>query len=279
MTGLTLGVHDVPVQFRSAQSSWLAELRSLYCPVEAEVPSWHIDITLADALDTTELDRAGIQCSVWKGTRDYIRAELLAGFVDYAAHNGAVQLLGSRSIEAFGALYRTLFVRLALPARQVFVHAAGVVRDEVAYLFVGPSRAGKSTIASMLQNVQILHDDCVFFRTVEGAPRARTLPFMGDMRFYHGKTERCFAVRAIYFLHQDSQPSLVQVRPDEALVKLITAPLPEDHPGFSEQFLPFMESALEMAHRLVETTPCFDLRFSLAELPPGILTVSHASRS
>ncbi len=42
-------------------------------------------------------------------------------------------------------------------------HAAGVVRDELAYLFVGPSGAGKSTLAtfSSMLNYNVIHDDIV----------------------------------------------------------------------------------------------------------------------
>jgi hypothetical protein len=95
---------------------------------------------------------------------------------------------------------RLLVARSAIEAGGFALHAAGVAREGRAYLFAGPSRAGKSTIARLTRPARSLGDDygvalpgpegwvasAVPFDNAERAPSggAGTLPLAGIWRLY-----------------------------------------------------------------------------------------------
>jgi hypothetical protein len=279
LSRLVLKVHDIPVEFSSAPGSWLDEVRPLYDPqLTSEPSSWRVGATAVDAIDYRPLDEQGVPCSLNAGTRDWIRTPELAGWIDYGTETADLQLRRDELAAAFGRLYHALYLRLALRARRVFVHASGVVKEGRAFLFVGPSGAGKTTISSMLEGVQVIHDDSIFLEMVGPTPHVRPAPFLGNGRFLRDRLRdgvQRFPVGAIYFLHKSARPSLEPVAPGAAFAKLLTAPLPEERPGFAEDFRGYMERALEVTQSLVAATPCYDLCFSLTELPSGLLAVGR----
>lgn len=59
------------------------------------------------------------------------------------------------------------------------IHSAGVVRDGLGYLFVGPSDAGKSTIASLSLDATVLNDEMNLVEFGSDSPRIVTSPFNG----------------------------------------------------------------------------------------------------
>jgi hypothetical protein len=57
------------------------------------------------------------------------------------------------------------------------VHSAGLVRDDLAYLFFGHSGSGKTTVSLLSPDAIVLSDDLVALRPVEGNWMAYATPF------------------------------------------------------------------------------------------------------
>jgi len=62
------------------------------------------------------------------------------------------------------------------------VHSSAVIRDGQAFLFVGPSEAGKSTIADLSQDALVLNDEMNLVEFLPEGPRLLASPFNGHYR-------------------------------------------------------------------------------------------------
>ena len=60
------------------------------------------------------------------------------------------------------------------------VHACAVSRDGEGYVFVGPSKSGKSTIARLSSNYSVLNDETVIIKKEKGSYIVGSTPFRGD---------------------------------------------------------------------------------------------------
>ena len=182
----------------------------------------------------------------------------------------AVVTVRDRFPEAFGVFYRLFFTRLAARQGWTFIHAAGVVKNDRAYLFAGPSGAGKSTVTRMLGARQIIHDDQVFLAPGGDIPAVTTTPFMGRVDFLHG-APRTYPVEGIYLLHKDSQAYLEKLTPMKALGRILTVPQEELGGKAKPGFLEYLDAGIERCTRLVHAAHCYELHFTLDELPRGLM--------
>jgi hypothetical protein len=89
---------------------------------------------------------------------------------------------GVRNEYALDSVLRVLLTRLLLPSPGFLLHAATVVRDGKAYVFMGRSGAGKSTVASLSRRGSVLTDEISLLRRIEGTWYAYGTPFWGEFR-------------------------------------------------------------------------------------------------
>lgn len=80
------------------------------------------------------------------------------------------------------SLIRILLTKLLLPCNGFLLHAATVVHGGEAYVFMGRSGAGKSTVASLSPPGSALTDEISLLRRDEGRWRAYGTPFWGEFR-------------------------------------------------------------------------------------------------
>jgi hypothetical protein len=104
---------------------------------------------------------------------------------------------------ALDSLLRILLTAVLLPRRGFLLHAASVVRDGCAYVFVCRSGAGKSTVASLSPVGSVLTDEISLIRYSDGCWQAHGTPFWGEFRA--AGMNRHFPIAGIYFLTQDRQ--------------------------------------------------------------------------
>lgn len=126
---------------------------------------------------------------------------------------------GVRHEYALDSLLR-MFLSWALLGQQGFLlHAATIVKNGKAYVFVGRSGAGKSTVASLSPRGSVLTDEISLLKRVDGEWRAFGTPFWGEFRADGANTSAPLA--GIFRLVQAAVNRLVPLRPSELLRSML----------------------------------------------------------
>ncbi|RJO63714.1 MAG: hypothetical protein C4540_06435 [Candidatus Omnitrophota bacterium] len=115
------------------------------------------------------------------------------------------------------ALY-FLFPKLSIFHGGLFLHSAGVLSAKNAYLFVGTSGSGKSTVTKKSGNRVILSDDVVGIQRHNGRFDAFATPW-GTYRRQMQSWNLRGPVHSVFFLHKDSKFFLKRLKASEAIIK------------------------------------------------------------
>jgi hypothetical protein len=141
------------------------------------------------------------------------------------------------------------------------VHSAGVVRDGRGFLFVGPSEAGKSTVADLSGADTVLNDEMNIVEFRPEGPWLVGTPFNGH---YRAKRAGAAPLAAILLLAHGPRHELQPVGAGAAAATVagqVTPPV-----GLDEAAAPATSLAmLDLATRLVQSAPVRRLVF----LPDG----------
>jgi len=136
------------------------------------------------------------------------------------------------------------------------VHACGVlIPSGEAYLFVGQSGAGKTTMARLYQKlnqVKILSDDRIVLRRKNHGIWMHGTPWHGEAEI--ASPEKGHLTK-IFFLRHGEKNRLVPLGKAEAVSRLFTSCFP---PFYHQQAIEFI---LAFFDEVVKTIPCYELTF------------------
>jgi len=123
---------------------------------------------------------------------------------------------------AFENLFRIIVAYRLLAQGGMVLHSAGLAQDDKAWLFIGRSGAGKSTISRLGEKagLTILSDDMNAIVLRNGVYMTEQLPFAGE----HGQTALTkgkFPVQAVYYLQKSSQNRLEETPAAKRLAELM----------------------------------------------------------
>jgi hypothetical protein len=163
------------------------------------------------------------------------------------------EFLGVRHEYAMDSLLRILLTVVLLPQRGFLLHAATVIRDGRAYIFVGRSGAGKSTVASLSPEGNVLTDEISLLRYSNGCWQAHGTPFWGEFRA--AGSNRQFPVAGIYSLVQAGSDRVEPLSAKQALRALLPCVL------FFTSENDAHEALLKMLLSLIGEIPCHRLHF------------------
>lgn len=124
-----------------------------------------------------------------------------------------------RNEYALDSVLRVLLTRRLLPSPGFLLHAATVVQDGKAYVFMGRSGAGKSTVASLSPQGSVLTDEISLLRRVDGVWHAYGTPFWGEFRAA-GQNRRA-PVERIFALAQAEHNRTSRLAARPALAELL----------------------------------------------------------
>lgn len=160
-----------------------------------------------------------------------------------------------RTVENF---LRVVFAHLAIEKGALLLHGAGVVREGRAWIFFGPSGAGKTTVTTLSRGAHVLSDDLVMI-VPSGTPSARyaacSVPFRGVLT--PGATiDRIFPLAGLFRLVQDSDDRVEYLDAPQAVGELVQSlPFVTDCP----ETIP---AVLEVASAVAGSVPVSRLHFT-----------------
>ncbi len=152
-------------------------------------------------------------------------------------------------------LDEVVFLHRIVRESGLLLHACGAEREGSALLFTGPSGAGKTTIARLLQEgagARILSDDRIALRLRDGVLQAHGTPWHGDAPLSEPAAARVAALHVIR--HAKDVVAEPLAGASAAAAVLGNAFLPAHDPAGAA-------AALEFAARLVERAPVIRLGF------------------
>jgi hypothetical protein len=160
-----------------------------------------------------------------------------------------------------------VMIHLLSQGKGVEIHGCGLLDSAGrAYLFVGQSGAGKSTMARLWTNqadVSLLSDERVVLRTDRDPIAVYGTPWQGDAQLASPQSGK---LAAVFFLNRGATHAVVQTRGSQAAARL-----------FSCAFLPFhsaeaVDRTMTAVEQVTSATPCFDLWFAPEPTVIDVLT-------
>jgi len=135
-------------------------------------------------------------------------------------------------------------------------HAAGAVIAEKAYLFLGRSTAGKTTLSTMLRgcgSIELLSDDRIITRRIDGKYVAFGTPWPGDAGIARDAQA---PLAGLFFLCKSDTNRLAPVHPAKVVERLFpVTSIPWFDPPLFSPLLTYLEA-------LARDVPAFDLHFT-----------------
>lgn len=142
------------------------------------------------------------------------------GTIDLARNCSHLEIAPNADIENF---LRVAYAVLCLKHDALLLHAAGIVRGGLGYVFFGPSGAGKSTIAHLsLLHTTVFSDDLVLVQRHHNGFRLHGVPFRGSFAIGSHRNESA-PLRAMFRLQQAHEHSIMPLSPAKALAALAAA--------------------------------------------------------
>jgi hypothetical protein len=177
-----------------------------------------------------------------------------AGYVDVAKGQGELALSSVQPVDDADYFLRCAFALLAFEAGGLILHAAGLVRHDHAYLFLGHSGSGKTTVARLSSSALVLNDDLVLLWPEEGRWWGYATPF-GNPSSPPMTVAVCAPLRALLGLVQDKEVRLERAGPALAVADMVgNAPVVSADPGRAE-------ALLGRCQQILQAVPYYRLHF------------------
>jgi hypothetical protein len=150
----------------------------------------------------------------------------------------------------------------AVESRGVILHSAGLVFDQQAYIFVGRSNAGKTTLTRKAHEygAKVLSDDINMVLPTKDnlGYEAHSVPFTGEFgrTLDHVENQKSYPLAAIILLEQSELLRVTPVKPADSVAKLLVGS-------------PFVNMDAEQAPKLFDAVTALALKTPIVRLQSG----------
>lgn len=179
------------------------------------------------------------------GSTQYIsRTRNTLGKMNLETTSGELILSRTVSIPEIEYFVRGVYAILSFKSGCLMLHSAGVVRDNKAYIFIGHSGSGKSTISQLSMNYDILNDDLILLRPEKERWLAYSTPFWNPGLRKDVNLQA--KVHSLFSLAKDKDVFLQKVEKSIAIAELITnVPVIPINPDLMDQLIDLCSHLLD----------------------------------
>lgn len=251
----TLDIAGFKLALRSTSRDADQRIRTRYHDFITDNSAPQIDITLSvvPGAQFVEIKPGPWVIEVeYADNRLFYQSYLERGEVNLISGVGTLEMAPEASIENF---LRTVVAWLCVSSDALMLHAAGVIRDGLGYVFFGPSGAGKTTTSRISAKVaEVVSDDLVIIRVENGIGKLYGVPFRGEMS-EAPRANQSAPLKAIFRLRQDTAHFLEQTSSVTSIAELVAAS------PFVVQELSLSARLIEVCDKISRSVPILTLHF------------------
>ena len=188
------------------------------------------------------------------GHRTLFQRRDFAGWIDVEARRGKSVLRQNMEPFAVESFLRICYSFLAVKHGGLLLHSAGVVRNGNGYIFPGISGTGKSTIASLATEREIvLSDEMVVVRKTGKSHLIYSTPFYGTNESADSNSNA--PLKAAFLPVKDDKVYIKETKPSQALAKLLASVLFfGQEPGINQRLM-------DVSSDIVAQVPFYEMHF------------------
>ncbi|MFC1591028.1 hypothetical protein ACFL43_00740 [Thermodesulfobacteriota bacterium] len=265
---LQLGEFSCSLRFPGTQPEYCRSVRDYFEHFLTDQPT-DLTIDVAIELHTEEITVPNTLCLSKKVQGDLFNYSdgLIAGQLDMQHRSCYMKvkrvLFGNPTVRIFEQFFHQLYHTLLheryqedMPVK-LLLHSSGVLRNGCGYVFTGRSGSGKSTVAALSGDYDILNDEMCLIAREESGFTVQATPFNG---FFRAKKNLKGPLKAIFFLKQAQQNFLKESRIAECVIPLareIVTPM-----GILDVDKKFpLSKMIELAEKVLSGVAFYELHF------------------
>jgi hypothetical protein len=173
------------------------------------------------------------------------------GFIDIGKSEVQLYRLPGQEVGLYFDLLFMHAVRLFLAYKQgFFLHSCGLIKDDLAFLFVGPDGSGKTTISKLISEGFIASDDSLIVRKSNGFFTLYATPW-GSRESINASAP----ISKIFFLRKANALKIKKMTPAEAAKEFLA------NTFFNTLDHQICQRTLETIARLTKEISCHELYF------------------
>ncbi len=182
-----------------------------------------------------------------------IRGQRCTGWIDLENRRSALDLRSKHAVEEIDYFLRIVFAWLSFRKGGILFHAAGVRCHGLAYVFFGPSGAGKTTAARFSSPYEVLNDDLLLLAPDGDHWWVASTPFTNPTQVAPAPGGAPLA--GLYRLVKDERVFLEDLGAAEAVAEILACvPILTSVPDFAV-------ALLDRCRSLAGAAPVFQLHF------------------
>jgi hypothetical protein len=188
------------------------------------------------------------------GHRILFQRKDFAGWIDVEARRGRSVLRQNMEPFAVESFLRICYSFLAVAYDGLLLHSAGVIKGGNGYIFPGISGTGKSTIASLATEKEIvLSDEMVVVRRVGESYMVYSTPFYGTNESADLNSNA--PLKAAFLPVKDDKVYIKDTKPSQALTKLLSSVL------FFGQEPSLTQHLMDTSADIIAQIPFYEMHF------------------
>jgi len=226
-----------------------------------------VDIKISRPSDVTFVPDSFFQSKRLSGKNFQMEGRLLRGkyfskrkHVKIILHPVMIETDASRVFEQ--CLYQLYYTVLGEAYMQFpLIHSSGVIKDNKGFLFLGPSEAGKSTVAELSSKYRVINDEITIVDISGEEPMLRSTPFNG---LFQDKSSGAAPLFGIFVLEK-SNDDYIQLLGQSSAVRPVADQIIPPVSILEEMKSDVYFKQLDMVNEIHKQVPIYKLYFTKSD--------------